>query len=106
MYFVKPIIVGEDGLGCIDPDRMDRLPSKTWRPVPRNPYWLRLHSMGDVHLLTDRPPEDQIEGYVAPPAAEPAAMSAAAPVASTAAAPIAEAVSDTSAKPAKKGSDA
>jgi hypothetical protein len=106
MYFVKPIIVGEDGLGCIDPDRRDRLPAKTWRPVPRNPYWLRLNAMGDVQLLTERPPEEEIEGYVASPVAEPAAMSAAAPVASTAAVPAAEAVSDTSAKPAKKGSDA
>lgn len=74
MYFVKPIVVGEDGLGCIDPDRRDRLPEGKWRAVPENPYWLRLAMMSDVMLTSSEPPISEMEGYVPPEEMPAAAM--------------------------------
>lgn len=69
MFYVKPRHVGEDGLGCWDPDRRDRLQPDIYRPVPENTYWRRLAQMGDVELRfeTDQPEAETVEGYEAPP---------------------------------------
>lgn len=69
MWYVK----ARDGLTAIDPDRRDRLPEGKWRPVPENRYWRHLQQMGDVSLVTDAPPDDEIEGHVATEAASPEA---------------------------------
>jgi hypothetical protein len=80
MIWVKPITVGPDKLGPIDPDRRDRLKPDEWRAVPDSPYWRRMAHYRDVRLReVDPNPSAPVEPAIPTAVVKPAAASVTAP---------------------------
>lgn len=67
MAFVR----AREGLKIRDPERRDFLPDGLFRGVPFTQYWADRARDGDVALRQAPPPDEEIEGYVAP---QPAAL--------------------------------